>query len=788
MGDAGEAFLQAVLLEGAHAVVQALREHLGDARVLLDQLLQPVGRNQQLVQAAAPLEAAAAALVAAHGLVERELAAVVAVGLHPLLVHRLHRALRVGLEARRVHELLAVLAQERGELRRFGRIGLLARAQALRQALRQDAEQRVGEVERVHAHVEQPDDRFGRRIRVQRGEHQVAGERGLDAGRRGLLVAHLADHDDVRVGAQECLHHRGEVEPRLAVDLHLAQALLRDLDRILGGPDLGVGRVQELEHRVQRGRLARAGRAADEEQAVGLGDGGLQLFEVGAREAHLLERHRLAGGEDTHDDVLDAAGGRDGGDAQLDVERPELLELDFPVLGFPLLGDVEVAHDLDARRDRRAVARRHLNVGTERAVLAEADLGLRLARIGLDMNVGGPLVVGVDDHLVDELHELVVRSRRGFVARSFQRLARVLAFHAGKEVLDIAEVRHGRFSAVELVQGLPEFLVRRHPVAQARLRKDVRGDARGADALGVEAQHDDAFLRLVDRHPHVALDVFALQVLQQLAGLHPVCLVRLVGHTEELGERVADRRDLHLELIGQHLLDVDRLLPSLARGEVELARREHGVGDQVVVLGLRQLRLLALLEGDGERLRELAHPFLGERAERNARLVVDDLDDADQLVRAALDDRRDELLLGAVSGALVDFLQEAQVGIDRAQLAFVVAVLDVDGLLGKRRVASDRVLGDRQLQVLEGVEAGLHLGDDRLPVLAHRVDGEPVGVEERAHVRAHLEHDLVDVVGGVDLVGDRLQLLLERKACGDVGLRRRRTEDCAHALASLLAL
>ena len=35
------------------------------------------------------------------------------------------------------------------------RVGLLAAAQALRQALRQDAEQRVGEVERVHAHVEQ---------------------------------------------------------------------------------------------------------------------------------------------------------------------------------------------------------------------------------------------------------------------------------------------------------------------------------------------------------------------------------------------------------------------------------------------------------------------------------------------------------------------------------------------------------------------------------------------------------------------------------------------------------
>ena len=37
------------------------------------------------------------------------------------------------------------------------------------------------------------------------------------------------------------------------------------------------------------------------------------------------------------------------------------------------------------------------------AVLPEADLGLRLARVGLDMNIGCPLVIGFDDHLVHEL-------------------------------------------------------------------------------------------------------------------------------------------------------------------------------------------------------------------------------------------------------------------------------------------------------------------------------------------------------------------------------------------------
>src|SRR5436190_2165850 len=104
VSQASEAFLHAVLLEGAHAVVEALRQHLGDARVLLDQLFQLVGGDQELMQAAASLEARVAALVAADRLVERKLALVIAVGLDPVLVDRLHRALRVGLEARGVHQ------------------------------------------------------------------------------------------------------------------------------------------------------------------------------------------------------------------------------------------------------------------------------------------------------------------------------------------------------------------------------------------------------------------------------------------------------------------------------------------------------------------------------------------------------------------------------------------------------------------------------------------------------------------------------------------------------------
>src|SRR5688500_20292113 len=98
VSDPAQALLHAVLLQRAHAVLEALGEDVGDARMLLDQLLQLVVRDQELVQAAAPLEAAAAALVATYRLVEGELTLVVAIRPDPFLVHRLHGAFGIGLE------------------------------------------------------------------------------------------------------------------------------------------------------------------------------------------------------------------------------------------------------------------------------------------------------------------------------------------------------------------------------------------------------------------------------------------------------------------------------------------------------------------------------------------------------------------------------------------------------------------------------------------------------------------------------------------------------------------
>ena len=89
-------------------------------------------------------------------------------------------------------------------------LALAVRAQLAHQALRQHAQQRRAEQEGLDAHVGQARDGARRVVGVQRGQHQVAGERGLDGDLRGLEVADLADHDHVRVLAQDGAQRLGE--------------------------------------------------------------------------------------------------------------------------------------------------------------------------------------------------------------------------------------------------------------------------------------------------------------------------------------------------------------------------------------------------------------------------------------------------------------------------------------------------------------------------------------------------------------------------------------------------
>ena len=156
--------------------------------------------------------------------------------------------------------------------------------------------------------------------------------------------------------------------------------------------------MSSLQRGIERRRLAAAGRAGDEHDAVGIAHHLAQFADRLRLEAELVEVERdLAAVENAQHDAF-AMRRRQGRDAEVDVDAANG-QLDAAVLRQASLGDVEPGHDLDARGDGGLQSGRQRFGGAQRAVDAIADLhGLER---GLDVNVGRARFDGVGDDLVD---------------------------------------------------------------------------------------------------------------------------------------------------------------------------------------------------------------------------------------------------------------------------------------------------------------------------------------------------------------------------------------------------
>ena len=198
---------------------------------------------------------------------------------------------------------------------------------------------------------------------------------------------------------------RGEGEADLVADLDLVDAGDMVLDGVLDGDDLDLVGDDAVEGGVQGRRLSRAGGAGDKEDAVGAGDHGVPAGEDIVGHAQVVEAHEDGGlGEESEDDALAEEHGDDA-DAEVELLHAPAFgavsEGDAPVLGDSFFGDVEVGHDLQAADDGRAEA---VDGGgdigpLEHAVDPVADEQLVL--VGLDVDIGGPLVDGLDEQVVD---------------------------------------------------------------------------------------------------------------------------------------------------------------------------------------------------------------------------------------------------------------------------------------------------------------------------------------------------------------------------------------------------
>ena len=233
---------------------------------------------------------------------------------------------------------------------------------------------------------------------MQRGQHQVPGERSLHGDLRGLQVADLADHDDVRVLPEDRPQGYGEGHVDARVDLDLADPRQVVLHRVLDGEDVAGAGVEPRQAGVQGDRLARAGGPGDQHDAVRLADQVVQRRQHAGSHAQGLQPQ--ASGllvQQAHHHPFAVAGGH-GGDANVD-RPPGYPQGDAAVLGQAFLGDIQLRHDLDPRHQRRVqrLARRdHVAQGA-----VDPVAHLRMGLEGLDVDVAGLIARGLGQQRVD---------------------------------------------------------------------------------------------------------------------------------------------------------------------------------------------------------------------------------------------------------------------------------------------------------------------------------------------------------------------------------------------------
>src|SRR5437867_5928764 len=310
-------------------------------------------------------------------------------------------------------------------------------------------------------------------------------------------------------------------------------------------------------------------------------DHGAELLEAPLVEAELrhVELQRVF--VENAEDRLFAEDRRKRRDAEVDLAGV-IPELDAAVLRHPAFGDIEVGHDLQPRENRRFQPLRRRQHLVEHAVHPKADPEDLL--VGLEVDVGGALLDGVDQHHVDQFHD------RRFVGRLLQLEDVDLgAFLAVLHDLDVAEVGlHVRQDAgdglglglVVAVDRLPDGRLRRHQRQDLEIRHE--GDVvQGEDVRRIRHGERQRVPHLPDRD-HL--------VLPRDGRRHEL---QHVGLDVELGQR--DRRHAVLPREeSDQLVFVDEVEPDedradLLRGALllrerllELLRGKQAIGDEKI--------------------------------------------------------------------------------------------------------------------------------------------------------------------------------------------------------------
>ena len=127
---------------------------------------------------------------------------------------------------------------------------------------------------------------------------------------------------------------------------------------------------------------------------------------------------------------------------------------------------------------------------------------------------------------------------------------------------------------------------------------------------------------------------------------------------------MTDGWDIDAKFLTQYSLDIKTLLPGQAGGLLKILRRNYAIADQKIIFGSLNDCIHSLAKGNGQRLAELPHSVLGSTAKRGAITCIDQLHHADQFRIAGIDHRRNQHLLGSITGLFIHSLQKPQTGMN----------------------------------------------------------------------------------------------------------------------------
>jgi len=301
------------------------------------------------------------------------------------------------------------------------------------------------------------------------------------------------------------------------------------------------------------------------EHAVRLVDGLREVLERGRLEAelgHVELQVRLV--EQPKHDLL-AEDRRQAGDAEVHLPAAGKLHLDAAVLGQAALGDVQLGHHLDARRDGVLQPQWRLHDLVQHAVDAEADAEHLLVRLHVD--VAGALADGVGEERVHQLDDrrllggllqllevdLVLGADDLHALAHLREHRVVLGVRVVVVALDRRLQNRGRRGRhLHVVAGEELHLVDGHEVRRVGHRDGERGahEARRDDVVLADerGRHDaEDFLRDVQgQRVDDRQAVLALEVREEL-------LLRHVAEADEVVGEGAALLALRLERVGELL-------------------------------------------------------------------------------------------------------------------------------------------------------------------------------------------------------------------------------------------